>query len=351
MGSKEILTKNTEEVVTDEELDEILEMDESSAYVGYETSGPVHLGHWISVRKLLDVDRIGMKPKVLWADKHTYLNKKGDENWERDETRRWIEDMTDYWQATFEELGLRDAEFVRGSEFQRTEDYKMDFEDLSTKVTRKRAENAIGDVASDQESPYVSQDMYPIYQALDIAHLDVDLAIGGIDQRKIHMLARDELPKIGYDAPTSMHLPLLTSLKGTEEKMSSSKPQTMFPLHASEEVVRERINGAYCTPDVEEDLVTENPLLQISKYFVFGADEELEISRPEEYGGDLRYADFEELKQDFADGSLHPADMKGGVADYVADRLSPVRERFRDEPGLLEPLSKAGYGLPDYVEE
>jgi tyrosyl-tRNA synthetase len=34
-------------------------------------------------------------------------------------------------------------------------------------------------------------------QVVDIAALKVDLAVGGIDQRNIHMLAREEMPKLG----------------------------------------------------------------------------------------------------------------------------------------------------------
>jgi len=44
------------------------------------------------------------------------------------------------------------------------------------------------------ENPTVSQMIYPIMQMVDIAKLGVDAAVGGIDQRKIHMLAREHSP-------------------------------------------------------------------------------------------------------------------------------------------------------------
>jgi tyrosyl-tRNA synthetase len=348
MNRKEIVTRNADEVVTDEELTQLLEKPNPSVYSGYETSGPVHLGHWISVRKLKDLAKADFEPQVLWADKHTYLNKKGSGDWSREETREWIDDMGDYWQATFESLGLEDAEFIRGRDFQETEEYEKDFEDLSTGVTLERDQRALSDLGG-EDNLYVSQINYPLYQALDIAHLDADLAIGGTDQRKIHMLARDKLEELGYDKPTAMHYPLLTSLQGTGEKMSSSKPNTMFPLHASEDTVSERINDSYCTPEAD-DLVKENPLLQITNFFIFGADETLEIERPEKYGGNLQYEIFDNLRDDFESGELHPLDLKNGVADHVSDKLYSVRDRFADEPELLEPLEKAGYEMPEYVE-
>ena len=63
------------------------------------------------------------------------------------------------------------------------------------------------------ENPDVAQTLYPIMQAVDMAWLDVDVAIGGIDQRKVHMLAREELPRCplcgrveGGEVPTSAGL-------------------------------------------------------------------------------------------------------------------------------------------------
>jgi len=49
-------------------------------------------------------------------------------------------------------------------------------------------------------------------QALDIPYLGVDLAVGGMEQRKVHMLARDVLPSIDREPPTSLHTPLIADL-------------------------------------------------------------------------------------------------------------------------------------------
>jgi len=65
--------------------------------------------------------------------------------------------------------------------------------------------------------------------------------------------------------------------------MSSSKPETMFPLHASEETIKERIKDAYC-PQGE---VEENPIIQVGRFHIFGDDDRLQIERPDEYGGDI----------------------------------------------------------------
>lgn len=333
---KEVILRNTEEIIEKSELEEILkEKDEPRAYVGYETSGPVHLGHWISVRKMLDLQEAGFQPVILWADLHTSLNHKGEEE--------WIDEMIEYWQATFEALGL-DAEFVHGRDFQESTEYFHDLLNLSKETTLNRGKRSMAEVASGEDT-YISHVVYPLMQALDIVHLDLDLALGGIEQRRIHMMARENLPKLGYEKPTCLHWPLLSSLSGEDGKMSSSDKTTMFPLHSDPERIKEVLNNAYCPAEQVE----ENPIIEICQYFIFGSDRTLEIERPEQYGGDISYETLEKLKEDFESGELHPQDLKNGVAKEVTARFKPVRETFKENPELLEPLEELGHEKPEYI--
>ncbi|MFT4867922.1 MAG: hypothetical protein ACI9LV_000534 [Candidatus Nanohaloarchaea archaeon] len=42
--------------------------------------------------------------------------------------------------------------------------------------------------------------------------------------------------------------------------------------------------------------------------------------------------------------------MKNAVAQHIADKLEPVRERFKQEPELLDCLEEIGHEKPDYIE-
>jgi len=78
MDKLSLITRNTEEIVTKEELEALVDSKkEPSAYVGYEPSGKVHMGHVLTVNKLLDLQQTGFKITVLLADVHAYLNEKG----------------------------------------------------------------------------------------------------------------------------------------------------------------------------------------------------------------------------------------------------------------------------------
>ncbi len=314
----ELVKRNAEEVVTEDELKELLETnDRPRAYVGYEPSGEIHLGHMMTVNKLLDLQEAGFDVVVLLADVHAYLNEKGD----FEEIRR----VAEYNKAAFIALGLDEsrAEFVLGSEFQLSRDYVLDVLKMARITTINRARRSMDEVSRRKEDPMVSQMIYPLMQALDIAHLKIDLAVGGMDQRKIHMLARENLPRLGYRAPVCLHTPILVGLDG--EKMSSSKGN-YISVRDDETVVREKIRKAFCPPKQVEN----NPVMDIMKYHVFPRFEKVVIERDEKFGGDVEYENFSQLAEDYASGNLHPLDLKNAAATYLNKILDRTRRKLRE---------------------
>ncbi len=310
--------RNTEEVVTEEELRELLESGERlRAYVGYEPSGEIHLGHMMTVNKLMDLQKIGFEIVVLLADVHAYLNEKGD----FEEIRR----VAEYNKQAFIALGLdeKKANFVYGSDFQLEKDYVLDVLKMARITTLNRARRSMDEVSRRKEDPVVSQMVYPLMQALDISHLGVNVAVGGIDQRKIHMLARENLPKLGYDVPICLHTPILVGLDG--EKMSSSKGNFISVRDDEKEVFR-KLKKAFCP----ERQVKDNPVMDIMRYHVFPRFERVVIERDEKYGGDVEYLSFEELARDYSSGEIHPLDLKLNSARYLNIILRDVRKKMKE---------------------
>ena len=73
-----LIKRNTEEIVTHEELEKLIQSGSTPrAYVGYEPSGKIHMGHVLTVNKLIDLQQSGFEITVLLADVHAYLNEKG----------------------------------------------------------------------------------------------------------------------------------------------------------------------------------------------------------------------------------------------------------------------------------
>ena len=312
MDPYSLATRNTVETVTDDELQSLLTRPVKKVYAGYEPSGEIHLGHLVTINKLIDLRDAGFEVIVLLADLHAFLNRKG--------TMEEVREIAAYNRRCFEGLGLTDVTYVLGSEMQLTQKYQMLVHELSQVITLNRAKRSMDEVGRQMEAPTVSQMVYPIMQMADIAVLQVDAAVGGIDQRKIHMLAREYLPPKGYPSPVCIHLPIINGLDG--KKMSSSAGN-YISVADSEEVIQKKMKKAFCPPEIEE-----NPVLQILQYHIFPRMSEVAIMRPEKFGGDLTCYSYEEIAQVYAAGDVHPADLKATVARCLSEILSPVRDHL-----------------------
>jgi len=313
----ELVMRNTEEIVTVDELKGLLDLPRRPrAYVGYETSGKVHLGHMLTANKLLDLQKAGFDVVVLLADLHAFLNEKGS----LEEVRK----IADYNRDCFMALGLdpERTEFVYGTDYQLKPEYMLKILQMARNTTLTLARRIMDEVSRNAENPMVSQMIYPLMQAIDIADLHIDLAVGGIDQRKIHMLAREELPPLGLPAPVCMHTPLIPGLNG--EKMSSSKGNNIAVDEPAADVEK-KIKSAFC-PAKE---VENNPVLAICKYHVFPRIEAgMTVKRPEKFGGDVHYENYEAMEADFVSGAMHPMDLKKACAESMNQILAPVREKM-----------------------
>ncbi|QLG28140.1 tyrosine--tRNA ligase [Halorarum halophilum] len=323
MDAYERITRNVSEVVTEEEVRALAEDPEGRrAYVGYEPSGVLHIGHMLTANKLIDLQEAGFEIVVLLADVHAYLNDKG--------TFEEIRETAERMKAQFVAYGLEEehTEFVLGSEFQLDEDYALDLHQLELSTTLNRAQRAMAEIQGG-DTAKVSHVVYPLMQALDVEYLDLDLAVGGMDQRKVHMLHREVVPDLGYDARPCLHTPIIANLDDGVGKMSSSTGVTIS-MEDSTESIEEKVNAAYCPPTRDPDPDGEgnerrNPVLEIFQHHVFPRFETVVVERPEQYGGDLEYDDYEALAADLESGELHPADAKGALARYLDELVAPGR--------------------------
>ena len=174
--------------------------------------------------------------------------------------------------------------------------------------------------------------IYPAMQAADIHSLDLDIVHAGMDQRKIHMLVKDVFPKMKWKVPVAVHHKLLPGLtKPTEvksdgevAKMSKSDPNAGIFIHNSDDEIRTKIKKGFC----DEGIIENNPILEIAKHVVFHEFDALSIERPEKFGGNVSYDNFESLGSDFSQKKLHPADLKQAVGESLVKIISPVRDKL-----------------------
>ena len=344
MDKFEQITQNAIEVVTAEELKQVLQKDHPKGYIGFEPSGTVHLGWKICTNKINDFILSGFEFKVLLADWHAYINDKLQGDIDK------IKLCGTYMEDCFAAMGIpKDkVDFIYASEYVGDPEYweLVLRTSKSTSVARvKRAMDIMGRDENEAERD-LSKLFYPTMQVSDIFYLDVDVAYGGMDQRHAHMLARDVAKKIHKKPPVAIHTPLLTGLQAgsrmdpLEVKMSKSKPDSMISIHDTVDEVNRKLKKAYCP----EKIVEGNPVLEMCKFVIFPElkGDIFRIERPEKFGGNLEFESYEALEHVFVEGALHPLDLKITTATYLNTILEPVRGYFEKYPDAYEKMKELG---------
>jgi len=329
-----LIKRNTEEILTEEELAELLKTKtEPVVYLGNEPTGRPHIGYLIPAMKVKDFVNAGLRVKILVADIHAYLNN-------MKTPLELLESRVKFYELELKELyraigaDVDKIEFVKGSDIELDRKYMLDVYKLAALSTVDRAKHASAEVVKMDDNPKLSGCLYPILQTLDEEYLGADIQYGGVDQRKIFGFARESHPKIGQQKRVEIMTPMLPGISGG--KMSSSDAGSKIDLLDSEEQIAAKINKAYCP---EGDL-QDNGIMVFMKYVLMvlkeDRGEKFLVERPEKFGGNAEYENYEKLEKDFVEKKLHPADLKKALAGELAKILAPVREALAGKEDLIK---------------
>lgn len=327
----ELIKRNTSEIISEEELVRLLETKKDPVvYWGTAPTGRPHVGYFLPALKIADLMRAGFKVKILLADIHAALD-----------SVPWpiLEKRYEYYKAIIplliQSIGVetKNLEFIRGSEFQFKKEYMYDVLKISSFVSVHDAHKAASEVVKMGDSPKLSGLLYPLMQALDEVYLDVDAQLGGTDQRKIMVLARENLPKLNYKPRIEIMNVLIPGLT-QGGKMSASIEDSKIDLIDAEDVVKKKLNKAYC-PEGE---VEGNGVLYFLKHVLMtikeDKKEEFLIERPEKYGGNLSYKTYDQFEKDFVDKKVHPMDVKSAVGKELNKMLNHIRDGMKQHEKL-----------------
>ncbi len=310
-----MIKRNTVEIIGEDKIKNYVK--KGVVYCGYECSGEIHLGHLVTILKLLDLQKAGIKVKILLADWHTWLNQKGD--WD------FVNKQLKSWERGFKSIGLK-AEIVKGTSFQKKPEYIDDILKLALDITINRGVRAMQQLMRNVENAKISQVVYPLMQVADVKALKVNFVLAGTDQRKIYMLGKDVGHKIGLQDAVYLYTPLIPSLKGAEGKMSSSVKESFISIRDNKEDIKRKIRAAYCPPKTVEN----NPILSICKLIIFPKFGEFRvivaIDEPGEYKVLKNYEQFEAI---YKKGYIWPSDLKDSIADYLEEIIAPIRKSWK----------------------
>ncbi len=346
----------TEELLQESEFVELMDREgHPKVYVGFEISGQVHLGTGIiSMAKVRDFLKAGFDSTIFLADWHSWLNGKlgGDLKTIREVAGGYFKEALRIGLSC---VGADSASvrFVMGSEVY-DQGYWATLLNVSKALTVKRVQRMITIMGRKEgEAVNFAQLVYPPMQIADIFHLGVDVAHGGMDQRKAHVGAREVAEKIGRPKPLALHHHLLLGLKGpsafpttpnmdsdelkSELKMSKSKPGSAIFIHDSPEEIRSKLLHAYCP----EKTLAFNPVIDLAEFVVMPLRKRMRIERSEKHGGDIEISSAIELKSQYSNGKIHPLDLKPAVANELVEVLRPARSYFGSHEELLSIFAKS----------
>ena len=340
-----IKSEPLEEIITEPDLRALLETNSKPKhYIGLEISGMPHIGHiLVAGKKINDLAKAGVQTTVLLADWHTVANNKLGGDWER------IIKASKFYRELFNTV-CPDTKVILGSDLYKDNDeYWKLMVQIARRTTIARATRTLViQGRSEKDTLHVSQYLYPMMQVADISALDVDIPHAGMDQRRIHVLAKEVFESLKMKKIVPIHHHLLPSLaeppKITDDaqkeeivaamKMSKSKAGSAIPILADYKEVDSIIKTAWCP----EGVVDQNPVLLLCKYVIMPTSGEFRVERDAKFGGDVTYTSYSSIESDFASKKLHPMDLKNAVAQSISSIMLPITSKFRHRKAELQQL-------------
>ena len=323
-----------EEIVIEEDLRKIFQTNSKPiAYDGFEPSGvaPIHFG-LLRATNLRNMIKAGVKFKLYLADYFAFLNNKlgGDLENIRNAGKYFIE----VWKACG--IDINKVEIIWAKDIMDGIKYWDRFLKIGKEISLERNLRATTIMGRKQgEKLSMGQLFYPPMQVTDIFEMNVDICQLGMDQRRANILAREIADKLKWKKPVAAHHHIIMGLQGIKKgnndeetliqsKMSKSDPKSAIYMHESYEELKNKVNSAYCPERIEEG----NPLLEYCQYIIFKNIKVMKIERPVKFGGVIEFYNYEELRNTYINGKLHPMDLKIAVTNELERLIKPVREYF-----------------------
>ena len=313
-------------------------------YVGFEPSGKAHIGWKVLSLQLKRMLEAKANVLVFLADWHAWVNDKFGGKMDD------IQKTAVYMEETFRALldypeegeGPGQLRFVWASTLMDSGDYWARVLRCSKGATLPMVRKTFTIMGRDEASSDhdLSKFYYPAMQAADIFELGIDVALGGMDQRKAHMFMRDMASKWNWKKATCLHTPILSSLKASgvrmdsfDHKMSKSDPNGALLLHDTLQIVQKKMKKAYLDPADDH-----SPVYELAEHVVLPEFGSITVTPNPKFGEASTWDDLEQFKQAVKDGTLHPFDAKMGVAEGVANGLVSIAKHFEEHPETYETM-------------
>lgn len=263
MNANEVISdlrRQDVEILTEQRLQKVIEeIPNPTTYYGLEPSASLHIGNLSSSIPLLKLAKHGFRAIILLADLHALANDKG----EMKEILQFAKADQEMFERIATKLGVGGKIVYKlGTDFE-DQKYFIQMLRLAKIINFTEAEKSMDEISKSSVTRMTSSIIYPLMQALDIGALGVDVAIGGMEQRKVHVLAIENLKKLGYRTPVAVHAPVMLGTDG-QRKMSKSIGNAIS-LDETSESLEAKIRKTFLAPGNIE----VNPIITWYKAMIF----------------------------------------------------------------------------------
>ena len=393
----DLIKENLTEIIGVKELEEkILEDKNLKVYWGTSPTGRPHIGYFIPLLKIAQLVKADCEVTILLADLHAYLDAMKT-TWELLDLRTHFYEELIKQMLLRLEVDLSKVKFIRGSDYQLNKEYTIDMYKFMSKITVDSAQKGGAEVVKQSDNPSLSGLAYPILQVLDEVYLNCDAELGGVDQRKIFMMSRDHIHKIGYKPVIHLMNPMIPNITSkiaqiTEDskqneneqfvkpenidkyiekinklktknltwdnfvkisgniaseladknvplqKMSSSETNSKIDLIEEPKSIKKKISSSFAEPKN-----ISNTLFIFLKYVIFPINKLKNIQKfiIVRDGGSIEFVTLMEMEDKYKEDILTPQDLKKGISDWLINFLEPVRNYF--ESDIMKELIKNSY--------
>jgi tyrosyl-tRNA synthetase len=292
----ELLCRGTEEILPLDDFKNKLERSEREnrplvIKAGFDPTAPdIHLGHTVLLRKMKHFQDMGHTVVFLIGD---FTGMIGDPSG-RSATRKpltreeVLENAETYKRQVFKVLDREKTKIVFNSEWCAP----LGFSDVLELTAKYNVARMLE--RDDFDKRYKSgvpitilEFMYPLVQGYDSVVLKADVELGGTDQKFNLLVGRDLQREYGQEPQVIMTVPLLVGLDGVQ-KMSKSLNNYIGINEAPKEIFGKVMSISDELMFLYFELVTDVPRDEIERY-----------------------------REGIRDGSLHPRDVKAGLAKNI----------------------------------
>ncbi|MEW6057253.1 MAG: tyrosine--tRNA ligase [Bdellovibrionota bacterium] len=290
---------------------------------GFDPTAPdLHLGHTVVLNRMAKFQEMGHEIYFLIGD---FTGMIGDPTG-KNETRKALtpeevaENAETYKQQVFKVLDPQRTKIVFNSQWLgKLTPVEMIKLMATHTVARMLERDDFSKRFKDSQPISIHEFLYPLLQGYDSVAMKADVELGGTDQ-KFNLLVGRELQRMHDQTPQTIIMgPLLEGIDGVN-KMSKSL-------------------GNYIG-------INEGPKDMFGK--VMRISDDLMVRYYEIVGG-MGFSDFEKLKHDLKDGTLHPKAAKINLAKIIVSRFHSKIEADRQADEFEKVFAKGG--VPENVPE